>query len=234
VIYDLTKKIFKFSTVILIFIIISFIFLYFSIPSKIILYEGTKAEINTFLPFSKTKDCISIDTQPFVKANKNLININAIQTGSFDYELKLLDKIPFKTINVSVIPKNYVIPGGETIGVKLYTEGLLVVYVSEVTGKDLRQYTPAKDANIKKCDRILAVDSKKISSNEEFMQYLNEKKSTVTITLARGEEIITTQLTPVISAADSKSMGCISPCRALDSNRFRNHCCRAVISRKKR
>ena len=203
-IYDLTKKIFKFSTVILIFIIISFIFLYFSIPSKIILYEGTKAEINTFLPFSKTKDCISTDTQPFVKANKNLININAIQTGSFDYELKLLDKIPFKTINVSVIPKNYVIPGGETIGVKLYTEGLLVVYVSEVTGKDLRQYTPAKDANIKKCDRILAVDSKKISSNEEFMQYLNEKKSTVTITLARGEEIITTQLTPVISAADSK------------------------------
>ena len=200
----MTKKIFKILTLTLIITAISVSFLYFSIPAKIILYEGTNAEINTFLAFSKTEDCISPQTNPFIKTHKNSIKINAVEVGSFDYDLKIADKIPFKTINVSVIPKNYVIPGGETIGVKMYTEGLLVVYVSEVTGVDLKQYSPAKAADIRKCDRILTVDDKKISSNEDFIRYINEKKSTVKITLARGEEIITTELTPVICATDSK------------------------------
>ena len=187
----------------LILLIISTLFLYFSIPSKIILPEGSNAKINTFLSFSNTEDCISSQSNPIIKAQNGSIKINTTEVGSFSYDLKIADKIPFKTINVSVIPKSFVIPGGETIGVRLYTEGLLVIYVSEVTGHDSKQYCPAKDADIRKCDRILSVDSKKLSSCEDFSRYINEKKSTVTITLARGEQIITTNLTPVLCAGDS-------------------------------
>ena len=201
---NLSKKFYlNFGILIIIGLIAGFI-LYFSIPSEIILPQDSRLSINTLPSCSLSENCISEESKPLVKRCGSTLTINTGNTGNFSYSLKLFDKIPLKEINVSVIPKNYVIPGGEAVGVKLYTEGLLVVYVSEVTGADGVQYSPAKDAGIRENDRILKVDGKDIGSNEEFTDYINAKKSTVRLTVARNEEITETDAVPVISGADGK------------------------------
>ena len=144
----MSKKFYINLSIIIIIGVIAGFILYFSIPSEIILPRDSQLSFNTFPSCSLTENCIFTESKPLVERNGSILSINTGNTGEFSYSLKLFDKIPLKNINVSVIPKNYVIPGGETVGVKLYTEGLLVVYVSEVTGTDGAQYSPGKDAGI--------------------------------------------------------------------------------------
>ena len=200
----MSKKFFlKFSFLIIIGTIITSL-LYSSIPSQIILPQGSQFSLNTFASVSLSQNCISSKSETLVQKEGSVLTINTSEVGNFDYDLKLFNKIPLKKINVSVVPKNYVIPGGETLGIKMYTKGLLVVYVSEVTGVDGISYSPARDSGIKQNDRILSVDGLEIHTNEEFSDYINSKKSTVDVVLARDDEIITTKITPVESQSDKK------------------------------
>ena len=47
--------------------------------------------------------------------------------GKETLKVSLFDNIPLKNIDVSVLPKTTVIPVGNIAGVKLYTNGVLVV-----------------------------------------------------------------------------------------------------------
>ena len=93
----------------------------------------------------------------------------------------------------------YLIPSGEAIGVKMFTDGLLVVRVSDVIDKNLKHQSPAKTAGLRETDRILSVDGIELGTNEELSDYINLVKRPVLLKVARDEEIFETQITPVIS-----------------------------------
>ena len=80
---------------------------------------------------------------------------------------------------VSAVQKTYVIPSGEAVGVKMFTDGLLVVYVSDVIDETGNRYSPAKEAGLRETDRILSVDNLEIGTNEEFSDYINMVERTV-------------------------------------------------------
>lgn len=96
----------------------------------------------------------------------------------------------------------YVIPSGEVVGVKMYTDGLLVVGVSSIIDENGKEYSPAKEAGMKEGDRITAVNDKTLSSTEEFIKCINESASSITITAVRNDTEYTSVLTPVKSAKD--------------------------------
>ncbi len=100
---------------------------------------------------------------------------------------------------VSTVSKTYVIPSGEAVGVKMYTDGLLVVYVSEVIDAAGKQYSPAKDAGLRETDRILSVDDFELGTNEELADYINKVKRPVHLKVARDEEFFETDITPKLS-----------------------------------
>ena len=187
-----------FLSIFLISIIFSLFFLYFSIPSEIILPEHTQLSINS-IPIGSFETDADDDSIPSINTNYNTIKIKSGAVGEYGYDYKLFNSIPIKQVSVTVIPKNYVIPSGKTYGVKMYTDGLLVVSVSSVTGKDFNVYYPAKDAGICEGDRILSVDGIKLNTNEELAKYVNEKKEKIRLEIAREDEIITTDITPVMS-----------------------------------
>ena len=85
----------------------------------------------------------------------------------FDVELKAFGVIPFSTANVEVVDEMHVSVLGTPFGMKLYTEGVLVI---ELTSVDTAHGTvnPAEKAGIKKGDYIVSVDGKKIYSNEDL------------------------------------------------------------------
>ena len=103
------------------------------------------------------------------------------------------------TQEVSALGKTYVIPSGEAVGVKMFTDGLLVVYVSDVIDTQGNRYSPAKKAGLRESDRILSVDGIEIGTNEELSDYINNVKKPVHLKVARDEEVFETDITPMLS-----------------------------------
>lgn len=86
---------------------------------------------------------ISINTDKSIQASTNYTKnnntnnhndntSNNTKAGKSIVSLKLFGKIPVKDISVNVIPITEVVPLGNIVGLKLYTNGVLVVGMSEV------------------------------------------------------------------------------------------------------
>lgn len=177
---------------------------YISVPKEITFPKGAEAAVKVLPSCSLTSECAVSDSTPLFRLKGSELSVNTENVGKYSYQLKLFNKIPIKTVTVSVVPENYVIPGGEAIGVKLFTDGLLVVHISDVSGADGKEHSPAKDAGLAENDRILKADGIDMKLNEDFMDYINRKQSEVTLEIARNDEIITTKITPVLSRTDGK------------------------------
>ncbi len=201
------KKIFKNAAIGLISVSAVSFLLNITIPSDIVINENSKISLKTFPMLKANAYSVANLSQPEVEVDNGLINISSKECGNFNYDLKLMDTIPIKNINVSVIPKKYVIPSGESIGVKMYTDGLLVVYVSEVNGIDGIQYTPARDAGLCEGDRILSVDGYELTTNEEFSEYINNVKQQVHLRVAREGEFFETDIVPAVSDDNKYKVG---------------------------
>lgn len=84
---------------------------------------------------------------------------------------KLLTKINDHDANTE---KKYVIPGGQTIGVELKTEGVLVVGLADIVNSDKISTSPAKLSGIQIGDKILGVDSINVKSTDDIIKYTQE------------------------------------------------------------
>ena len=114
-----------------------------------------------------------------------------------EYELKLLDVIPVKTVSVRVTGRKYLAVGGELVGVRLKTKGVLVVGTEAFTSEGGKNVDPAAQAGIKKGDTLLTVNGIPIETNETLTAAIqNSDGKPVSITLQRGAQTKTVALTP--------------------------------------
>lgn len=87
-----------------------------------------------------------------------------------------------------------VYPIGRTIGLKLYTNGVLVVGMSEIEGKDGQMHKPYENTGIKEGDLIKIVNGKELKNVSELTNILNNSLGEeISIKYERdGNEIYTT------------------------------------------
>ena len=92
------------------------------------------------------------------------------------------------------------IPGGDAIGIKIQTDGLVVVDTYLVNTQE-GSINPAKEAGIIKGDLILAVNNQKVTSIEEYKQQLLLAKESSQMILTINRQGKTSHLTvhPVMS-----------------------------------
>lgn len=88
------------------------------IPDKIVLFEGEKISMKTLLGL-EIKDTVETSSNNEEKINDEIENKKL--------EVSLFDIFKIKDVDVDVIPKTKAIPVGNIAGVKLYTNGVLVV-----------------------------------------------------------------------------------------------------------
>ena len=139
------KKIFIVFLLLIIYVYICNITL---LPNNIIIMQGENLNINPVLGLYLNSN------NNIMQASSNLNNpINTV--GKLDFKLDLFNLFPVKDISVNVIPKTKVVPIGASIGMKLYTDGVLVVGMSEIEGEE-----PFKNSGIKEGDRILEINDK--------------------------------------------------------------------------
>ncbi len=156
------------------------------LPNSLILMQGENIEISTVLG-------LNITNKGTMQASTSLNEKLTDQAGKKDLELSLFNVIPVKDITVNVIPKTTVIPLGKTIGMKLYTEGVLVVGMSEIEGRK-----PYKNSGIEAGDRIIEVNNTKISTADELTECVNTSngKNIEIKYINDEEEIVSAEIEP--------------------------------------
>lgn len=92
----------------------------------------------------------------------------------FGFDLKTNPYKLAKDDQVIETDGNYIIPGGQTIGVELKTEGVLVVGLADIISADNMSVSPAKIAGIQLGDKILEIDSQKLGPYE-IIDYTESK-----------------------------------------------------------
>lgn len=94
---------------------------------------------------------------------------------NFKVELKLFGVIPFSTVDVEIVDDMYVEVLGEPFGMKVYTDGVMVVESSDIVTKK-GEVNPAKEAGIKEGDYIKTVNGQVITCNEDLLQLVTQSQ----------------------------------------------------------
>lgn len=126
------------------------------------------------------------------------------QLGYINVDLKMFGIIPFSTAQVQVVDQMHVMVLGQPFGMKLYTKGVLVVDTTDVA-TEKGNLNPAMMSGIKVGDYILSVNNKKISTNEDLIDLVENcnGEELVFKILRNGKEQICL-LTPVISKENGR------------------------------
>lgn len=101
----------------------------------------------------------------------------------------------------------YLIPSGKAVGIKLYTQGLLVIGTDKVTSSDGKLTSPAIDSGIRKNDVILKANNIELSEIEQLSEIVQAHKDGLTLTVQRKNNLIDTAVFPVISEDGSAKLG---------------------------
>ncbi|MBQ4538737.1 MAG: SpoIVB peptidase [Oscillospiraceae bacterium] len=124
---------------------------------------------------------------------------NLLSRAGNEYSLKL--SLPcgavIKTVSVQVVEPDTVIPAGTPFGIKMFTDGVMVVGLSDIdlAGKNVN---PAKNAGIKTGDIIISIDGKKVYYNEDVGEIVGVANGkAMQIKYIRDGNEKTTVLTPV-------------------------------------
>lgn len=178
-----------------------------AIPDSLILFQGETLQLNTVLGIQiKEKNS---QNEEIVEASSSLNEKNIIseETGEVELELSLLGSIPLKEVSVNVIPKTTVIPVGTSIGLKLYTNGVLVVGMSEIDSLD-KKVKPYENSGIEEGDMIIEINEKQVGSTAELIQTVNNSNGQeITIKYVRDGQVAETQIEPAQTGSNEYKLG---------------------------
>ena len=113
---------------------------------------------------------------------------------SYNATLGLWGVVPIKTVRVVQSQRRVVMISGAPFGIKMFSDGALVVGFSDILGE--KGYcNPAREAGVKLGDRIISVEGTSVHSNEELSAALkNSQSDTVNLQIERDEKPITLQV----------------------------------------
>lgn len=163
-----------------------------SIPKNLIIYNGETLNIGNFFGISlqiEGKDCNT------VLASSSLNEESSLEKTA---DLKLFDKLTVKKVDINVINETTVIPVGQVSGLKLYTNGVLVVGMSEIKSEDNIKYKPYENSGIKEGDRITKINGESVIDTENLIEIVNKSNGrALQIEFESQGEIRQATITPI-------------------------------------
>lgn len=192
------KLFLKLTIIMLLLIIFVYVCNITLMPDSIIMIQGETLNINTLLGINLEKQN---DNGEIIETSSQINKNKVSEVGKLDLKVNLFGSLQVKDVTVNVIPKVKVVPIGKAIGMKLYTDGVLVVGMSEIEGKK-----PYENSGIEEGDRIIEIDDSKISNTSELIDTVNNSNGQpIAITyISEEEEVLTTSIRPVKTGEDYK------------------------------
>lgn len=128
-----------------------------TLPDNIISYNSEVNDFSSFYSFVDNEKTQSVDYQ----------GVSAQKTT-----LKLLGTIPVKDVGITDKPSGTVFVSGEAFGIKLYTDGVIVVGTKDVE-LDGKTVNPAKEAGICVGDVIISINGINVYSSDDVIDAIN-------------------------------------------------------------
>lgn len=144
--------------------------------------------IDTFMPVTATYNGVKMSQGSFTRS-----------VGErFEVDLKIFGVIPFSTVNVEVVDDMYVQVLGNPFGMKIYTDGVLVIESVDIVTENGKS-NPAADAGIKVGDYIKTVNGQVVSCNEDVLQLVTESCGKImNFEVVRDGKTFTCKVMPVL------------------------------------
>lgn len=135
------------------------------------------------------------------------VTIKANQMQTYKMDVKLFGVIPFKTVDVQVIPDEMLIPAGVPIGIYVKTDGIMVIAEGEFESVDHTKKEPAKHL-LQAGDYILKVDGADVGTKSQFMETVaNSEGKELILTIRRNEETFEVKVKPEQNANGEYKLG---------------------------
>lgn len=98
----------------------------------------------------------------------------------------------------------YVRPCGQAVGIKMYTDGLLVVGVSDVTDTSGKKIPTARNAGIKTGDIIISANGKALQKTEDLYAVTENADNEISLEIKRKDKPLTLTIDPVPTESGSR------------------------------
>lgn len=193
------KKNFKqFILIFILLIILAYASNIIFIPNNLILFENEELNI---------KSIWGMKIEETIEVGANISKSNVSNSEEKTYNISLLG-LNLKTIKANVIETTKVVPLGNLVGLKLYTQGVLVVGLSEIKGEDNKIYKPYEEAGIEQGDSIIKINSNEVNSTQELLSCVSKcKGKTINVEYIKNGNILETQITPVKTSENTYKLG---------------------------
>jgi stage IV sporulation protein B len=184
-----------------------------SFPRELRLFEGSLQQLRVSVPVMGTlvnsnPDILHVNGTKEREVHVDLskpLSVEPRRAGEAKLQLKWHD-IPLKQVTVNVLPDLRVIPGGQSIGVKLQTAGVLVVGHHLVdTGSE--KYSPGEKSGVHVGDTIIKMNDLFINDMNDVKKMVNEageKNEPIQLLVVRGKEKMNLALMPAKDVKDKE------------------------------
>lgn len=164
------------------------------LPDEVRIYENDSVKFDNNLTVSKAG-------ANFASVGENH---DANIDNSYDVTVKLYGIVPIKQVSVAKIEEMQVVVSGKPFGIKIFTNGVMVVGMSdiEIGGK---KYNPAYKAGIRIGDVIKTLGGYEVASNEDVADvFEGSGGKSVVAKVVRDGKNYTFSIKPIYNETDGK------------------------------
>ncbi|MFQ8703165.1 MAG: SpoIVB peptidase S55 domain-containing protein [Eisenbergiella sp.] len=167
------------------------------IPASIRIKAGSEQELSLNVPVMGEIYSPYREKEEVIPVNLSRpVTVMANRMQEYTMDVKLFGVIPFKTVNVQVIPDKMLVPAGVPIGIYVKTDGILVIAQGDFEGMDHTRKEPAKHL-LQAGDYILKADEQEVVSKADFTKKISESGGRdMVLTIRREEEIFDIKVHP--------------------------------------
>lgn len=123
---------------------------------------------------------------------------------TYNVNVSFLNIMPVKNSSLKVSEREYVAISGELFGIRLFTEGVIVVGVDEVQTSN-GTVNPSGDAGLQKGDVILSIDSQKMRSCNQVSEIIEKSGGkAMKLQLRRKDKVFFTDFKAAYSETEGK------------------------------
>lgn len=105
-------------------------------------------------------------------------------------------------VSVPMVTERVLVPGGQSVGVKMDVRGVLIVGLEEIDSQDGEKVNPGLLSGLQIGDTIMEINETPVYRAEEVQELVNSTYDTVKLKIKRNEEILNIRINPVCSAED--------------------------------
>lgn len=214
-------KVYRFTLIIILIINLIFLGYYYvysitsEIPDSIKVYVDDENKLDFDVPATAdincSKEVISISNASSPEKDRihfSLMEPFTVQSetkGSYEMSLKLFGLFDVKKVSLDVIDSTYLSPCGNAIGIRLDTDGLLVLGTGTVSGIDGLEYEPAKQI-IRTGDYIIEINGKKVDTIKNMQQQIQKVKKDEVVVKIRRNGLESNIKIPIVRTKDGGNM----------------------------